>query len=355
MSTVKRERARAGRSSSALWLALPLILLVTTRGDTRDTQTYVGIFESTTEFPWHPLEYYASQGVEWGFGVASWTLASLGLGPRTLFFVISAATFYFVAKGARNFGLNFYAVMPYYLGTFFLTQQLMQIRQGLGIAFAFWVVAKLADSRPRVFATFASLLVAMAMHAVAALPILSALLLRLRFPRGNRLSVAAWLLAIVVSTVACARLSSTLNAVELLERLSTYAADETYSGARSLLEPANLRAMLLLFVLAAARSAPALARSRAYTLLLGLFAMHVGVRLGFLDFEILSGRLSTALGFSEVFLLPLAVRAWFPGAARRTLIGLLYFGIHAAVTTTYQAPFLIDDYLTPLHLDYAAG
>src|SRR5205085_1030341 len=99
------------------------------------------IFGSSTEFPWQPFDYYASQGVEWGFGLASWALASIGLGPRTLFLVISAGTFYFIAKTARVLGLNFYLVMPYYLGTFFLTQQLMQIRQGLAIAFAFWVVA----------------------------------------------------------------------------------------------------------------------------------------------------------------------------------------------------------------------
>lgn len=349
-----REKRRRPNHPSALWLALPLVFMVAMRGDTRDTSTYIDIFRATTQFPLNPLEYYVESGVEWGYGLLSWLLGSVGLGPRALFFIVSAATFFFVERTARRLGISFYAVMPYYLGTFFLTQQLMQIRQGLGVAFAFWVLVGFALNTQRPWRLAISAGAATMIHFVSLFPLITALFLRPRLPAPPRWRIVSWALLLIAACVLLARAASTLHVFSLLERLSIYAADDEYSSARSLFDPANVRAVLVLALLLIACTSRPLARSRVYVLLLGLYALHVGIRLGFLDFQILSGRLSTSLGFAEVFLLPMAVRAFIRAKSLRVLVGVSYLFVHVVATLAIQAPFLIDDYFTPLHADYAA-
>lgn len=342
------------RRTSALWLALPLVLMVATRGDTRDTSNYIDIFRAATEFPLDPFDYYAESGVEWGFGLLSWLLGGMGLGPTALFFIVSAATFFFIDRTALRLGMSFYAVMPYYLGSFFLTQQLMQIRQGLGVAFAFWVLVAFALSTRRPWRLAIGAGAATMIHVVSVFPLISSLLLRPSLPSPGRWRVVVWALALIALCVLLARAASTLEVFGLFERLSVYAADEEYSSARGLFDSANVRAVLVLALLLVACAARPLARSRVYVLLLGLYTLHVGIRLGFLDFQILSGRLSTALGFAEVFLLPMTVRACIRARSLRVLVGAAYLFVHAVATLTGQTPFLIDDYFTPLHPDYAA-
>lgn len=347
-------KRRLSRPISSLWLALPLVLLVATRGDTRDTSTYIDIFRSTTEFPLNPLDYYAENGVEWGFGLLSWTLSSIGLGPTSLFLVVSAATFFFVARTAQRLGMGFYEVMPFYLGTFFLSQQLMQIRQGLGVSFAFWVLVGLATSSDRRWRLAFSAAIAPMLHVVSLVPLVAAVILRPLLPQPHRWRIAIWTLALIIGCTLLARAIGTLQVFESFERLSAYAADDEYGSARNLFDPANVRAVLLLVLLLAACMAKPLARSRAYIMLLGLYALHVGIRVGFLDFQILSGRLSTAVGFAEVFLLPMAVCICVKARALRALIGIAYLIVHATATLTIQTPSLIDDYFTPLHANHAA-
>jgi hypothetical protein len=339
---------------SLLWLSVPLMLVVAMRGDTRDTQTYIDIFRETVDLPLlHPLDYYAATNVEWGFGLASWALSSIGLGPRTLFLLVSAATFACIERAARTLKMSPYSVMPYYLGTFFLTQQLMQIRQGLAVAFAFWMILRLVHSQTRPLIFGAATVPAMMVHSVSSAPMLAALLLRPSLPRPSMWRIAAWLVVLIGLCVLAARLASDLEVFELVDKLALYLQDEEYSSARNVLDAANVRAVLLLFVLFLACHKPELAQSRAYLILLGLYAMSVGVRLGFLDFQILSGRFSTSFGFAEIFLVPMAVKAYVKSRSARCIIGLTYLTVHAVGTLTAQAPYLIDDYFSPIHADYA--
>ncbi len=348
-----RQRARL-RRVSPLWLALPLVLMVATRGDTRDTSHYIEVFYQTVEFPSNPFIYYAENGLEWGFGLISWIFLQLGLGPTSLFVVVSAATFFFLNGTARRLGLGFYEVMPYYLGSFFLSQQLMQMRQGLGVAFAFWVIVRIASGSGQFWRSAFSATAASLVHLVSLAPLLASIMLGATLPPPRRWRVALWALSLIVGTALLARAASSLALFDALERLSSYAMDDEYGSARELFAPANLRAVLLLVLLLLACAAKqSLMRSRVFLILMGLYAIHIGIRLGFLDFQILSGRLSTAVGFGEVFLLPLAVVACVQMRAIRVCIGIAFFVLHAVATLTLQTPFLIDDYFTPLHAGYA--
>lgn len=339
---------RSRRNGIALLVFLPLAAMVALRGDTRDTALYIDVFERTVEFPWDPLAFYAETGMEWGFGIASWFLNLLAQGPMTLFFLVSFGTFYFLGKASLNVALGPLEVAPYYLGSFFLLQQLMQIRQGLGAAFALWVVTLIAGSHRPVWKTAAAAPVAVMMHITAALPLLGAQLLRLLMPVPTRWHVALWSIGIVGIGVLLARAFMSLEVIASLGRLSVYAVDDEYSGERGLLAPANVRAALMLFLFLFA-STPSLLRLRSFVLMTGLYAAHLGIRLGFFDFLILSGRLSTALGFVEVLLVPMLVRSRIRHSWLRWAIALSYFLLHFAATVTVQAPFLIDDYFTQLH------
>lgn len=330
------------------------MLLVALRGDTRDTDKYVEVFLQTTQFPWDPMAFYSAMGMEWGFGIASWALNCLGLGPRSLFFLISLGTFYFLNKAAQCAKLTLIEVAPYYLGNFFLLQQLMQIRQGLAMTFALYVLVLFAGRGSSPWRSPVKLLVSACIHLTSVLPILSAGLLSHWMPRAKRWCVAIWAGLIVVIAAVIARAFMNFELIEDLGRLSVYASDAEYSDTRDLFDVANVRALAVLLLLIFGANT-ALLRSKVFVLMLGLYAAHFGIRIGFFDFLILSGRLSTALSFVEVLLLPLLMRERITSQSMRLIFGLGYFAAHATATLVAQAPFLINDYRAPLHADYTAG
>lgn len=352
MGLCGKELKRSDRHRiSSLWLAAPVALGVALRGETRDTAAYVEIFHDTQGIPLHPLEYAETHGVEWGFGVLSGLVHSAGFGPRVLFFLLSLWTFRCIDRAARELGLNFYAVMPFYLGTFFLTQQLMQMRQGLAVALASTVVVDFSVRPASLVRKAFGAVVAFSIHIVSALPVVTAACLQRALPSPSRWRVIGWTLVLVLATALVAHLASSSHMLLSLERLGAYADDEEFAAARSALEFANVRAVMLLVLFVAA--APTARPTNQYLLLLGLYAIHVGIRFGFLNFAILSGRLSTVVGFVEIFLLPLAIRGSVRHRWARVAIAFAYLTVHAAATLTYQAPYLIDDYFTPLYTYYA--
>lgn len=352
MTRQARPKASGFASWAPLWLCLPLMLMVALRGDTRDTFNYIEAFRATTEFPWDPLAFYAAMGMEWGFGITSWALNAIGLGPSSLFFLFSLGTFYFLHKAALRVKLDLIEVSPYYLGSFFLLQQLMQIRQGLATTLVLSIVVLVGSPQARVWRTVPATLLAASMHLTSALPLLGVQVLNRLMPRPGRWQMALWLALVMLATAALARAFMSLDAIESLGRLSLYAADEEYSDARDLLDVANVRATLVLLLLLFGATTRLL-RTRSYVLMLGLYAAHLGLRFGFFDFLILSGRLSTALGIVEILLLPMLMKARIRSVGLRLGIGLIYFLVHALATLLVQAPYLIDDYFTPLYAHHA--
>ena len=342
------------RLPALLWPWLPLIAVAGLRGDTRDTDLYISVFDAVDAFPWDPIEFYAEHGMEWGYALASWLVKGMGLGPTALFVVISAATCYFIARAALNVGLRPFEPAPFYVGSFFLLQQLMQIRQGLGSAFALWIVTLIAARRQSAWTGGAQVLTGAMIHLTAILPMLGAHVLRRLMPRPTRAGVAMWAATIALAAFVLARVFMSFDLIAELGRLSVYAEDETYSAARGLLAPPNVRAFLFLLLFVWAASA-ALLHSRAYVLMVGLYAAHVGMRFGFFDFLILSGRLSTVLGFVEILLLPMLLRARVRRPGTRWAIGLAFMALQGAATLGIQAPYLLDDYFTPLYADRSAG
>jgi hypothetical protein len=353
------ERARMSLKQRRFWqtllLFVPLMLIVAFRGDTGDTGNYVAAYDEARQFPWNPTTYYADAGMEWGFGLASWLVTTLGQDVRVLFLLISFGTFYFLARAAERVGTNLLAVAPYYLGNYFLVQQFLQIRQGLAVAFAFSVLPLILVMPPlkKTFVTFRSLLLASLMHFASITPMVVGIVLNRFMPRPTRRSVIGWTMLIILVTFAAARTVMSLDVFSALGRLADYASDTTYSSERDILAPANVRAVLILFLFWIA-SPPKLLRSRTYVVMLGMYACHVGIRFGFYDFLIISGRLSTTLGFAEVLMLPLLVRHTVRNSWIRFGLGAAYLALHCVASLQTQLPTLIDDYFAPLQYHRSA-
>lgn len=329
-----------------LLMLLPLSLLVALRGDTGDTANYLSAFKATQDFPWEPLDYYASFSMEWSFGLLSWLINALSLPSPVLFFVFSFATFYFLSLAAERMSMSLLTIAPYYLGTFFLAQQFLQIRQGLAMGLAFSMLPVVVTRRMSVVPGL-SLMATMLVHVVSCLTVLAAWLLAFNRPNPTRRALALWCLALIALTFLGARAIMTLDVISVAGRLADYAADGQYNQELHFLAPPNIRAAMLL-ALMVITTTPLLLRSPVFVVLIGMYAVHVGMRFGFYDFIILSGRLSTALSFAEVFILPLLVRERVRNRWLRGVLAVTYLVTHAFATYQIQVPTLIDDYFTPL-------
>ncbi len=321
-------------------------MIVALRGDTGDTANYLEAFKATQDFPWDPLSYYGSFSMEWSFGVLSWLINALSLPSPVLFFVFSFATFYFLSLASTRLGLSLGAIAPYYLGTFFLAQQFLQIRQGLAMGLAFSLLP-LVVSRRKGLTPGLCLFATSMVHIVSCLTLVTGWMLSFMQPKPTRRSLTLWSLALVALTVLLARAVMTLDVVSAVGRLADYAADGQYNQELQILAPPNIRAALLIALMLFAVT-PRLQDSRAFVALVGMYAVHVGMRFGFYDFAILSGRLSTALSFGEVFILPLLVREHVRNRWLRGFLSGGYLLTHAVATYQVQVPTLIDDYFTPL-------
>lgn len=343
-----RKLSRSLKHTLFVGLCFALALLVALRGDTRDTFQYLDVYRNLSQMPWNPIEFQEQYRMEWGFGLLSGLVKLVELPPEVLFFVISTLTFIAIAKASIAFGLNAWSAMPFYLPTFFLTQQFMQIRQGLAVALAFWAIALLIRSQRRWLAAGAVSLTSALFHIVSLVPIFVTLV-QPRFTPSQR-SYKNWFWAsitLALIIVLCRTISS-IEIFELTNRVSTYVGDEEYGVARSIFESANLRAIFLTLAFIIFRPQEDQSWFRTYMFLLGMYVIHLGIRIGFIDFAILSGRLSTSIGFAEIFLLAFIFQYRIKQPLLRLTFNVGYMALHFAIALLIQLPFLVKDYFTPI-------
>lgn len=325
-----------------------LALLVAMRGNTRDTFVYLEVFRDLSQIPWNPIEFQEQYFMEWGFGLLSGFVKLLALPPEVLFFIISALTFFAIAKASVAFGLNAWSAIPFYLPTFFLTQQLMQIRQGLAVALAFWAIALLIQSNRRWLAAGIVSLSAPLFHVASLVPIVVALAIK-RFTPIQR-SYKNWLLALITLAliIFLSRAILSFELLKLTDRISVYIYDAEHGATRSIFDLANLRAIFLTLLFIIFRPQQDHLWFRTYMFLLGMYIVHLGIRIGFIDFAILSGRLATTIGFAEIFLLAFMLQFCIKQNIFRLFLIGGYMISHLTVALLIQLPFLIGDYFTPL-------
>jgi len=336
------------RQSALLLAVLLLVLIVTLRGATRDTDVYQFVFRETTAFPLDPTAYYADFGMEWSYGLISWAINGLGGGFPIILLLYSALTFLFLFLAGRNLGLSLGQLLPFYLGSFFIVQQLMQIRQGLAVAFAFYALTRcITRAAGRLEFGMATVVTAM-FHLVSVMPLLVgrlAMALPWQVPKRTLLLRLA---LIFIAAITVSQAISGLQFIGIFDRLAQYNEDAEYGSARGLFALANVRAFVLCLLFAYALDRGPATRGRAYKVLLTMYVIHMAIRIGFLSFAIISGRLSTAIGFAEVFLMPMVLEDVCAKRRDRVLLAIIYLGVHLYVTLFIQVDYILADYFRPL-------
>lgn len=317
-------------------------LIAAFRGGTRDTSAYKFVYDNIDNFPLTITAFYTSTGMEVGFGWFAKIFNFLGL-PFTVFlFSISFFTFYFIKRTADIFQINSVYVLLCYIPVFFANHQLMQIRQGLAIAIGFYFLSLILVNRSKLNA-YLSLCLGVVFHNIAFIYLIFFSNKVNNFFANLNIKLYLKVLFVVVAVFIFCRLVTDLGYINLTDRVSNYS-DSEYSEQRSFFHPANLRSLLLLgfFVLLEPKN-----KNNLYVFLVLLYSVGVGFRLGFYDFLILSGRVSTAFTFSEIFLIPILLKYRFSNVIAILFI-FIYFILSLIVNIVYQVPFIIDDYFKPL-------
>jgi hypothetical protein len=182
----------------------------------------------------------------------------------------------------------------------------------------------------------------MTVHFATLLPILvSSILAMLPIEQGRFKAVirtAILIFAIIITS----QIILNSNILNEASKLDIYLNSAMYGYARNLSDIANIRAILLLVIFLMAPVS--LINRKTYSLLLSLYACGIGIRIGFLDVAIISGRLGSIFGFAEIFLIPLLVQSISKNKPMTIAIGLVYFLASFVATAYYQVPGLIDDY-----------
>jgi len=336
------------RQSAMLLAVLLLVLIVTLRGATRDTDVYRFVFQETTAFPFDPAAYYDDFGMEWSYGLISWAVNGLGGAFPIVLMLYSALTFLFLFLAGRNIGLSLGRLLPFYLGSFFIVQQMMQIRQGLAVTFAFYVLTRCITRKAGRFEFVLGTVITAMLHLVSVIPLLVG---RMAMALPWQVAKPTFLLRlalIFIAAFAVSQLVSGLQFIGIFDRLAQYSEDAEYGSARGLFALANVRAFMLCLLFAYALDRGTATRGTAYKVLLTMYVIHLAVRIGFLSFAIVSGRLSTAIGFAEVFLLPMVLQDICAKERDRILLAMIYLGVHLYVTLFIQVDYILIDYFKPL-------
>lgn len=320
--------------------SLFFILIATFRGMTRDTDAYKEVYNNILNYPLGVGEFYDKTGMELGYGLLAYPFRFLDI-PFILFlFFFSFSTFFFIWKAANNFKINSFFVLICYIPVFFANHQLMQIRQGLAVALVYYTLSILMSSDKKI-KTYIFFIISFFFHNVV-LVFFVFLSKKVNIYIANNKYFVLKLIFVFVSVFIFCRFLTFFDFLTITERISNYSGSE-YADERSFFHPVNIRAFLLLLLFVLFR----LKYSIIYNFLLILNTIGVAIRLGFFDFLILSGRLSTVFTFSEIFLVSFLL--YFRIRKLYAYFFLfLYFSFSLYLNLVYQVPFVLDDYFKPL-------
>ena len=79
-----------------------------------------------------------------------------------------------------------------------------------------------------------------------------------------------------------------------------------------------------------------------------MIIVALAIRIGFAEFAILSGRLSTAFSYAEIFVIPMLLLNRFH-TLHVLIIAIVYFILQITITLGFQAPYLFKMYYLPLY------
>ncbi|MFX5722653.1 EpsG family protein [Acinetobacter baumannii] len=331
------------KKRSVLFIVIAIIFSFITamRGNTPDTINYKSLYNEIDRISLNPSTFYDQTYMEYGFGLITAFFKYLNFDFSFFLFFYAFLTFIFIKKASDNFGINNVVVLFCYLPTFYFLHQWAQIRQGLAIAIAYYSIS-VAIKNEQHFKSFIFYIISVSIHNVATPFII--FFKNILFKLLIKLNKYYYIIAIIlfISTILLCRIFSGIS-FDFSDRLSGYS---TYEESRGLLHPVNLRAyaLLLFFLLFRTKSNT---NNIILDFLILTYVIGVGIRLGFYDFLILSGRLGTIFTYSEIFIIPLILSLRF-NKITGYIFAFIYFSISLYLSLFLQTPEIIDQYFQPL-------
>lgn len=340
------------KRKSATFFIISLIasLVVGFRGNTNDTQDYYDVFRGISKLPiGNPIQFYLDTGMEIGFGWYAYVIHAFTSSSVVLFSIFSFMSFYLIYKTAKILEINYlYPAFLYLTSAYFFILQFMQIRQGLAVCLAIFSVVYAIKNG---FKLLQLLLigVAISLHQSAAfllifcIPFFSARSFFLVSHKFEKITGWAYLLALVFF-FKFVLLNMLIN---FSSRLKSYADSGTYNEAIYLLSLPNIRTFLILVALIYF-SSKVLNKNIYFRFFLFMMYTALAVRIGFSEFAIMSGRLSTAFSYVEIFAVSMLLMDRLKPIPR--IISLLVVCVsQLVVTLKFQAPYLFELYFEPIY------
>ncbi|MDC4991039.1 EpsG family protein [Acinetobacter baumannii] len=329
---------------------IPVAILVGSRGATPDTQVYYNVFKYIDSFNlWDPKGFYQETGMEIGFGWYSWLVGSISNSSFILFFVFSLINFYFIYKTSEYLRLpSIYSLLFYLPSAYFFMQQFMQMRQGLAISMVVYSCIRLLNSRKDIL-PWLVLLISFFIHQTAGLVFLFAVIFYFfkdSFLFSTERIKWTLLLSFFIFVLFFKFFLLSLL-VDSFARLQSYANTDNYSENIALFSLPNIRTMLVVAFLLFFSKENILIKN-SYKFFLYLMIIALAARVGFSEFAIMSGRLSTAFSYVEIFALPILLLSRF-NKGYCLLFAITYFILQIVITLGFQAPYLIEMYYYPLY------
>ena len=323
-------------------IVLFFALIASLRGATRDTTAYKFVYDHIYNFPLTMSKFYEFTGMEIGYGYLAYLFNEFNFPFWLFLFFISFLTFFFIKKASDNFEINSVLVLVCYIPVFFTSHQLMQIRQGLAIAIGYYFLSAMLVNKNKLFA-YISFLFGIFFHNIAFVFLLFISNYVNKIIGTKYIGLIYKVIFVFCVVFVLCRILTNFEILQLTDRISNYS-DSEYSADRSFFHPANLRSifLLILFVIFKPRK-----ESFIYNFLTIFYAVGVGFRLGFYDFLILSGRLSTVFTYSEIFLVPILL-SFKLSRFSAFFILFIYFVFNLYINLAFQVPFILDDYFKPL-------
>ncbi|ALU43240.1 hypothetical protein AT705_09975 [Pseudoalteromonas rubra] len=334
-----------------LVLSLPFVLFVGFRGGTPDTQIYYNVLANIDKLDLlNPFVFYQQTGMEIGFGWYAWAISLFTSSNVLLFSIFSILNFYFLYKSSRLLKVNYLFVLVFYLpSAYFFLQQLMQMRQGLAIAITLYAIVRFIYKR-ELLVSFLLFVVGFLFHQTALFLLVFSVFFYFADSFSKRSRIDFFLLNFFFLVVFIIFFKFFLLdfLIGLSPRLQAYASSDNFSSSVSVINPQVIKTILIIFFVGLC-AGPALRRKKAYRYFLYLEFLSLAIRIGFSDFAIMSGRLSTVFSHAEVFILPLVFRDRI-GAVAKLFILPAYIALQSVITLQMQAPYLLEFYSKPLSL-----
>ncbi|MDY7829119.1 EpsG family protein [Aeromonas caviae] len=333
----------------SILMTLPFIILVGMRGGTPDTQIYYRLFLDINSYPlFSPSDFYMLSGVEIGFGWYAYVLSLISDSSFVLFSLFSFLNFIFIYKTTKLTHVKYHLIFLFYISSsYFFMQQFMQMRQGLAISIAFFAISHYIVFK-RVTYLFALMLCASCFHQSAFILFLFSLVFFIfnssSLFKGKKVVFLCSLMMIFLIVVFKFILLDML--IGMSSRLQSYAASEKFSDPVGILTLPVIRTVGI-FVFVLIMSPMKLWNDNLFRFMFFMQSVAISTRIGFSDFGILSGRLSTAFSYAEVFMLPMVIASRFSSGVA-TFICIAVFVLQLVISIGFQSPYLVDMYFIPL-------